>query len=370
MPASRNANRSKRPRARTERSGSSARGDGAHEARRPSRREPPGAIAAPAKPIAVPRHEGPLPRMRAPVILVTEPDADHALIDSGAGLKLERYGPVTAVRPEAQAVWPPRLSESEWSRATATFTGATDTDDDSETKGRWAFGGDDPGEVWPMRHDGVDYWGRFTAFRHVGVFPEQAAHWRWMRRAIEVRNGEAPVRVLNLFGYTGVASLVAAQAGAEVVHVDASRKAIGWARENAELAGLAERPVRWICEDAMRFVAREGRRGNRYDIVLADPPKFGRGPNGEVWELFEHLPALLSGCRAILSDRAIGLVLTAYAVRASFYALHGLMGETMRGMGGTVESGELLLREEGPDARLLPTSLFSRWLGDGVGGAP
>ena len=302
---------------------------------------------------------GPLPRMRAPVILVTEPDADYALLDSGHGRKLERYGTITAVRPEAQAVWPPRMADRDWARATATFTGATDEADDGETKGRWTFGGDHPGEVWPMRHDGIDYWGRFTAFRHMGVFPEQAAHWRWMRAHLEQRPG---ARVLNLFGYTGVASLVAAQAGAEVVHVDASKKAIGWARENAELAGLAERPVRWICEDAAKFVAREGRRGNGYDIILADPPKFGRGPNGEVWELFEHLPALLAGCRAILSERSIGLVLTAYAVRASFYALHGLMGETMRGLGGTVESGELVLREAGEDARLLPTSLFSRWV--------
>ena len=309
--------------------------------------------------LSPPRAKGPLPEMHAPIILVTEPDKDHALLDSGHGRKLERYGPVTAVRPEAQAVWPPRLPEAEWDRATATFTGATDEADDGETKGRWAFAGDHPGEVWPMQHDGVDYWGRFTAFRHMGVFPEQAAHWRWMREHL----GRRPnARVLNLFGYTGVASLVAAEAGAEVVHVDASKKAIGWARENAELARLADRPVRWICEDAMKFVAREGRRGNGYDIILADPPKFGRGPNGEVWELFEHLPTLLAGCRAILSDRPIGLVLTAYAVRASFYALHGLMGETMRGMGGAVESGELLLREEGADARLLPTSLFSRWV--------
>ena len=309
-----------------------------------------------------PRHEGPLPAMRAPVILVTEPNDDHALLDSGHGRKLERYGPVTAVRPEAQAVWPPRRPAAEWDRATAAFTGATDEADDGETKGRWAFPHGDPGEVWPMAHDGVDYWGRFTAFRHMGVFPEQAAHWRWMRARIEGAN--RPVRVLNLFGYTGVASLVAAHAGAEVVHVDASKKAIGWARENAELAGLADRPVRWICEDAMKFVAREGRRGNGYNIILADPPKFGRGPGGEVWELFEHLPALLAGCRAILARESIGLVLTAYAVRASFYALHGLMGETMRGMGGTVESGELLLREAGGDARLLPTSLFSRWINE------
>ena len=298
--------------------------------------------------------------MRAPVVLVTPPDDDYALLDSGEGRKLERYGEVTAIRPEPQALWPPRLPEASWAEANAVFTGATDEASEEESKGRWAFPREPLGEVWPMRHDGIDYHGRLTAFRHMGVFPEQAAHWRWM--AERLRPGE---RVLNLFGYTGLASLVAARAGAEVTHVDASRKAIGWARENAELAGLADRPVRWICEDAAKFVAREGRRGRSYDLILLDPPKFGRGPGGEVWQLFEHLPALLSGCRDILSPRPLGMVLTAYAVRASFYALHGLMGEAMRGLDGTVESGELLIEERGEEARLLPTSLFSRWTAPG-----
>ena len=306
--------------------------------------------------------EGPLPRMVAPVILVTGPSSDYALVDSGDGRKLERYGEVMAVRPEAQAIWPVRDARA-WGRADAIFTGATNEDADDEAKGRWAFPGRAMGEVWPMRHDGIDYWGRFTAFRHMGVFPEQAAHWRWMEGRLEAHRTP---RVLNLFGYTGVASLAAARAGAQVTHVDASKKAIGWARENAGQAGLSDAPIRWICEDAAKFVAREGRRGSEYDLVLLDPPKFGRGPNGEVWHLFEHLPALLAGCRAILRPRPIGIVLTAYAVRASFYALHGLMGETMRGMGGTVESGELLIEEEGERGRLLPTSLFSRWTADGI----
>ena len=295
--------------------------------------------------------------MRAPVILATPPSDDYALLDSGDGEKLERCGPVTVVRPEAQAIWPRRLSPAQWDRADAAFTGAGE-DDESETRGRWAFDGP-PSEVWPMRHDGIAYHGRFTAFRHIGVFPEQAAHWRWMEERLAVRAGGS---VLNLFGYTGLASLVAARAGAEVTHVDASKKAVGWARENAEMAGLAEAPIRWIVDDASKFVAREGRRGRTYDLILLDPPKFGRGPNGEVWHLFEHLPALLSACRDILSERPLGVVLTAYAVRASFYALHGLMGEAMRGMGGTVESGELVIGEAGADARLLPTSLFSRWV--------
>ena len=323
---------------------------------RRSRERPPSARTEPAP--VLPRRDGPLPRMKAPIILVTSPDPDHALIDSGHGRKLERYGSLLAVRPEAQALWPPRLPDAEWARADAIFTGETDESSDDESKGRWAFPNGPRDETWPMRYDGIDYLGRLTAFRHMGVFPEQAAHWRWMAERLE--RGD---RVLNLFAYTGLASLVATKAGAEVTHVDASRKAIGWARENGEIAGLSDAPIRWICEDASRFVAREARRGRTYDLVLLDPPKFGRGPGGEVWELFDHLPAMLAGCRDILSPRPLGIVLTAYAVRASFYALHGLMGETMRGMGGTVESGELAIEEEGEEARLLPTSLFSRWIG-------
>ena len=208
--------------------------------------------------------------------------------------------------------------------------------------------------------------GRFTAFRHVGVFPEQLAHWQWMRDVLEARRGGDRPKVLNLFGYTGVASLVAAAAGAEVTHVDASKKAIGWARENQALSGLNDRPIRWICDDAMKFIEREERRGNHYDIILTDPPKFGRGPNGEVWQLFEHLPRMLDLCRAILKPDALGLVLTAYSIRASFYSVHELMMETMRGFGGVVESGELVIREGGlsgtEPGRALSTSLYARWL--------
>jgi 23S rRNA (cytosine1962-C5)-methyltransferase len=174
------------------------------------------------------------------------------------------------------------------------------------------------------------------------------------------------LKVLNLFGYTGVASLVAAAAGAEVTHVDASKKAIGWARENQTLSRLEKAPIRWICEDAMKFILREERRGNHYDIILTDPPKFGRGPNGEVWQLFDHLPLMLDVCRQLLSPNAVGLVLTAYSIRASFYSIHELMRETMRGAGGVVESGELVIRETGLDgkgrSRALSTSLFSRWV--------
>ncbi len=308
---------------------------------------------------------GERPSERVPVILESSGAGDFHLIDSGNALKLEQYGDYRIVRPEAQALWQPSLPAHVWEKADALFTG--DTDEDG--MGRWRFPVQALGETWPLALLGVDFLGRFTSFRHVGVFPEQIVHWEWMKAKVEEAKkarGGAPVKVLNLFGYTGVASLVAAAAGAEVTHVDASKKAIGWARENQALSRLDKAPIRWICEDAMKFILREERRGNTYDIILTDPPKFGRGPNGEVWHLFEHLPLMLDVCRELLAPQAIGLVLTAYSIRASFYSIHELMRETMRGAGGVVESGELVIREAGLDGktpgRALSTSLFSRWV--------
>ena len=307
---------------------------------------------------------GDRPFERVPVILQSSGAGDFHLIDSGNALKLEQYGDYRIVRPEAQALWQPALPAEVWEKADAIFTG--DTDEDG--MGRWRFPSQALGETWPLSLLGVDFLGRFTAFRHVGVFPEQIVHWEWMKAQVEKAktSGSQPVKVLNLFGYTGVASLVAAAAGAEVTHVDASKKAIGWARENQSLSRLEKAPIRWICEDAMKFILREERRGSRYDIILTDPPKFGRGPNGEVWHLFDHLPLMLDICRELLSPRALGLVLTAYSIRASFYSIHELMRETMRGAGGVVESGELVIREAGLDGntpgRALSTSLFSRWV--------
>lgn len=317
---------------------------------RPEPQRDTGRAPAPTK-----RRTGALPAERLPVILEVGPNDDYALLDSGAGQKLEQYGPYRIVRPEGQAIWLPALPEGEWRKADAVFTGDTD----EEGMGRWRFPKTPLGETWPLRHDGISYLGRFTSFRHVGVFPEQASHWRHMAGLIE--NARRPVKVLNLFGYTGVASLAAAAAGAEVTHVDASKKAIGWARENQELARLTDKPIRWICEDAMKFVEREERRGNRYDIILLDPPAYGRGPKGEVWQLFEGLPAMVDLCRAILTPKPLAVVLTAYSIRASFFAIHALMRDAFSGMGGAVESGELIIREKSA-GRALSTSLFSRWV--------
>ena len=321
---------------------------------RPERHEERPAEATP-EPRRLARREGVLPGEKLPLILEVAPNDDYALLDSGDGRKLEQYGPYRIVRPEGQAIWRPAWPQKEWDRADAIFTGDTD----EEGMGRWRFPRVPLGETWPMKHDGLPYLGRFTSFRHVGVFPEQASHWDHMAGLI--RDARRPVKVLNLFGYTGLASLVAARAGAEVTHVDASKKAVGWARENQEMARLTDRPIRWIVEDAMKFAEREERRGSRYDIVLFDPPAYGRGPKGEVWQLFEDLPGLTDLCRSILTPKPLAVVLTAYSIRASFFAIHALMRDTFAGMGGTVESGELIIREKSA-GRALSTSLFSRWV--------
>ena len=296
------------------------------------------------------------------MILETQPTKDYAVIDSGEGEKLERYGPLVIRRPEGQAIWQKSLNNDVWDNADAVFTGDTD----EEGQGRWRYPNEQLSETWGLEFDGLPYWGHFTSFRHTGVFPEQAAHWLALQKAINTASSEMgrPVRMLNLFGYTGLASLVGARAGAEVTHVDASKRAIGWARENQERAGLSDHPIRWICDDAVKFCAREERREQTYDVILLDPPAYGRGPKGEVWQLFEHLPHMLDLVRALQSDRPLMTVLTAYAIRASHFAIHEIMQEVFAGQDGCLESGELILRQETGN-RALSTSMFSRFVATG-----
>ena len=293
------------------------------------------------------------PQALMPVLLETSGFDDYALIDSGDGEKLERYGAFHIVRPEPQAMWQRRLPAAKWDAAHAVFTGGKD----EESDGRWRFLHPLP-DTWAMKFGSVRFAGRFTSFRHLGVFPEQAAHWIWLRELIERAN--RPIKVLNLFGYTGIASLIAADAGAAVTHLDGSKKAIAWARENQAASNMDELPIRWICDDAMKFVRREERRGSRYDAIILDPPKFGRGPKGEVWDLFIDLAEMLRICRILLSDDPLLMVLTAYSIRASFASIHELSSERLAGLSGKLESGELLLREAGA-GRVLSTSLYSRW---------
>jgi 23S rRNA (cytosine1962-C5)-methyltransferase len=287
-----------------------------------------------------------------PSVMRTTGWDDYELIDTGGGRKLERYGPYRVVRPEPQCLWRPRLAEADWSGADAVFDPEGDED-----AGRWRFAG--PAlQPWPMAWKDVRFLGRFTSFRHLAFFPEQAANWAWLDQA--VRGTGQGARVLNLFGYTGVASLVCAAAGAAVTHVDASKRAVGWARENAELSGLGERPVRWLCEDARRYVQREVRRGSRYQGIILDPPKYGRGPAGEVWRLYEDLPELIRLCAELLAEDARFLVANVYAERISGLAVACLLQEALGGRGGRIDWGELALAESGGD-RAVGLSFFARW---------
>ncbi len=285
-------------------------------------------------------------------LLISDDWRDYELLDSGDGWKLEQVGHYRFARPEPQALWRPATSPEQW-QVDARFSPASD---EAEEMGRWRMTREIP-EQWPVRFGDVQFFARCTPFRHLGFFPEQSVQWTWMRARLS-----PGASVLNLFGYTGVASLAAAAAGATVTHVDASKKAIGFARQNQELAGLTDKPIRWIVDDALAFVKREARRGRRYDGIILDPPKFGRGPNGETWKLEEHLAALLEALPDILAapnERPTFVIATLYALRLSHLALARTLSGALDGLDGAVEAGEMALADEG--GRLLPTALFARW---------
>ena len=290
--------------------------------------------------------------------LIAEPWADHALLDSGGGRKLERYGPVRVIRPEAQALWAPATSD--WTADAEFIPGS-----DEEGGGRWRLDGRDPG-LWPLGWEEVRFHAQLTPFRHLGFFPDMAPQWAWMRG----RLGEGPstgsgqaAEALNLFGYTGVGTLAMAATGARLVHVDASKKSVEAGKANAALSGMTDRPIRWIVDDAAKFVRREVRRGRRYDGIILDPPKYGRGPEGEVWRLEEHLPALIADCVTLLDERSRFLVLTVYAVRMSALAIGELVAQATARLGGRVEMGDMAVREEARGL-LLPTAIYARWSRD------
>lgn len=275
---------------------------------------------------------------------------DFALIDSGGGRKLERYGRFRFIRPEPQAMWSP--AQGDWD-ADAEFLPASD----DEGGGRWHFLRPVPKDGWPLAWDDVRFTAQCTPFRHLGFFPDMPPVWSWLREQL---SGRVQPQFLNLFGYTGVGTLALARSGAQVVHVDASKKAVAQARANAHLAGMSDAPVRWIVDDAVKFAAREVRRGRRYDAILLDPPKFGRGPDGETWRLEEDLPELIGLCRQLLDDHSACLFLTVYAVRMSALALRELLDQALGGLGGNVEAGELAMVEEARGIEL-PTAIWARW---------
>lgn len=284
--------------------------------------------------------------MSALDVIVAEPWADWGLIDCGQGAKYERYGPVRVVRPEPQAMWD--RAADDWDPH-ATFVPGSD----EEGGGRWVQHRPVP-KGWRLARDGVMFEASLTPFRHLAFFPDMAAQWDWMRGRAE------GAEILNLFGYTGVGTLLLSEAGGRLTHVDASKKSVEQGKANAALSGLSDRPIRWLVDDAGKFAAREVRRGRRYDGILLDPPKFGRGPTGETWRLEEHLPGLIDDLAQLLDADSRFLVLTVYAVRMSALSVGELLRQKLSHLGGRVEVGEMAVREE-RRGLLLPTALFARW---------
>ena len=298
-----------------------------------------------------------------PLILHPTKWNDYSLIDSGYGRKLERFGPYMFSRPEPQALWSQNLSKKIWNNAAGTFLSSSALEDKDEG-GKWSLKTNIP-ERWEMSYENIKFYAMPTAFRHLGFFPDQSPHWIWAAQKIKkfILNTSTsnPPRILNLFGYSGLASLHAASNGASVTHVDASKKAISFAFENRNLSSFSNLPIKYLTDDALKFVKREIRRENKYDAIILDPPKYGRGPNGEKWELQKDLPILLNLLPQILSKNPLFVILNSYAIRSSYSSLHYALREVMKTYKGKVESGEISIFEDQDDPREISTAIFARW---------
>ncbi|NTU47061.1 SAM-dependent methyltransferase [Candidatus Roizmanbacteria bacterium] len=280
---------------------------------------------------------------------------DYELIDSGNEQKLERFGSYTLIRPEPKAIWKPELDSRQWQMAQGTYV-------KKPTGGYWKWKGTVPSS-WLIRRTDLSFVLKPTSFKHVGIFPEQEPVWQWIQT--KVQTAGRPVRMLNLFGYTGAATVAALKAGAQVTHVDASKESITWANENVKQNRLEGKPVRWIVDDVGKFVKRELNRGSKYDAILMDPPKFGRGVDGQVWKLEEDLPKLLSLCSSILESKPLFFFINAYAIQLSSFSLVNILSQTMKPSRGIVDGGELVLE---PKNKTYPlsTTIFARWEGENV----
>ena len=286
--------------------------------------------------------------------LITSGWTDYQLLDSGRGRRLERFGAYVLSRPDPQCLWRPYLPVSAWEKADALFR-------EENGKAKWLFRHFMP-DSWKMHYKQLEFSAKLTPFKHTGVFPEQHLHWDWLEHQLDKANskGQREIKVLNLFGYTGIASLVCAAKGANVTHVDASYPAIGWAKDNQGLSNLSDKPIRWIMDDCLKFVQREIRRGIKYDGIIMDPPVFGHGPKGERWEFTANFPQLLTDCQQVLSEHPSFILINAYAVSASSILLQNMLEDMTNTFGGLIESGELVLEEKNRK-RLLSTGIFARW---------
>jgi 23S rRNA (cytosine1962-C5)-methyltransferase len=312
-------------------------------------------------------------------ILSTTGWDEYHLLDSGEGFRLEQFGPYILQRPDPQAIWKRKLGKTEWDKADAVFKRTSDD------KGIWEIKKSLPHQ-WLMKYKNLSFWVKLSPFKHTGVFPEQHLQWDFITEQIRKRTvilseseeshfknniqierdpSTAPQddnkpNILNLFAYTGIASLAAGAAGAKVTHVDASKPTIGWARDNQKASGLEDKPIRWILDDAIKFTEREIKRGNRYDGIILDPPVFGHGPDGSVWKFNESFPKLMETCKQVLTNNPLFVVVNAYAISSSSLMLQNVLEDCMEPFGGKVSAGELVLEEQ-THHRPLSTGIFARW---------
>jgi 23S rRNA (cytosine1962-C5)-methyltransferase len=276
---------------------------------------------------------------------------DYDLVDSGEGRRLERFGKYLLDRPDPQIIWKKTLPVGDWQKADAYFERT------NEDKGHWNAKADIP-EKWKLEYNDFKFWAKLSPFKHTGVFPEQATQWDYIYNMILSSNRK--INLLNLFAYTGIASLFAAKAGAKVTHLDSSKPAITWANENRTLNGMENLPIRWIIDDSVTFTGREIKRGVKYDAIIMDPPVYGHGPSGEVWDFNRDFPNLLKNCKQILSTNPIFVMVNAYAISSSSITLANTLNDYFGHSGGTIENGELILKEKSA-GRLLSTGIWARW---------
>ncbi len=269
---------------------------------------------------------------------------NYELIDSGDGRRLERFGDYILDRPDPQIIWKKILTTEKWKEANARFVD------------KWI--NKNVPERWQMEHGEIKFWAKLAPFKHTGVFPEQSGQWEYILSRISSEKRET--KVLNLFAYTGIASLFAAKGGAKVTHVDASKPAITWANENRDLNGMQNAPIRWIVDDAIKFTEREIKRGIKYDAIIMDPPVYGHAPNGEPWDFNKDFPRLLENCKKILSDKPLFVLVNAYAISSSSITLANTLQGVFGNLGGTIENGELTLKETS-GGRLLSTGIWAKW---------
>ncbi|KKQ36756.1 MAG: hypothetical protein US54_C0055G0002 [Candidatus Roizmanbacteria bacterium GW2011_GWA2_37_7] len=278
--------------------------------------------------------------------LVQKPFSDYELIDSGNGMRLERYGIYRISRPDPQVLWEPHAPKSEWEKVNATFH-----------EGKWEYRTKMPA-TWLLQYQDLKFYARLTPFKHTGIFPEQTVMWDWITQNISQHISKP--KVLNLFGYTGIASVAAAKAGGQVTHVDASKPSISWAHENMTASGLPPDAIRWILDDVIKFLKREVKRNKKYDAIIMDPPVYGHGPKGESWDFFKQMPLLLSLTKSLFSDAPLFLLINAYAISASSIMLGNIIEDLMKVKTGKASYGELTL-EESYGKRLLSTGIYGRW---------